>query len=950
MASIKTDQMPTAGLSEEQFYAAYSWCLNPVLSLSDLFRRLGEELDRYDGLQWEWQREESRINLYLFVCAIACTLDDYLAWRPWNLAGITVDFPRLRLAITSTEWLLNLPHTLLGLFADRKIVQWRQEWDRCVDHTCEMLASESDLGAQEWNRFRESLKSLTMAKLPARVLKRRMQLPQGFRDHDLTHYDVLALARRFAATCPDCKQSLVIIGPRTAGAYFAPLIKASLALQGWSSVFWMTVRPRTGVSRREQRRLRALLSRCLQVILVDDHPNTGQTFRLLFRILISCGVGPHRMTILVPRHRFRPEWTLPEAEQQGARILTLDPAEQHKVGLLASPWLRSFLRECYESYNCKDVESQESNQLKKINEGLWERYRDGFLVRLKRVFEIRLGTSGRAVVKRVFVKSVGWGWLGYHAYICGNRLTGYVPKVIGLRNGFLFLEWLESAVQASADKGKAHLLKTISSYVARRVQRLRLTQDPGRESPGYRWTGWEEMVRMTRGLYGPYVGRLKTPVLRRHLGRYVSPVPTAIDGQMGPAEWIRTNTGIYKVDFEHHTFGRAALDIVDPAYDLATVIFEFGLSEELEHELLEGYVRETGDRTILGRLFLYKLFCGVSAMRNAAQKPIRETSRQEQVDSNLRYLRARNFLIYEMNRFLGSRLRNSPAPKWFPRLFFLDLDGVFDVELLGFPHTTPSGLLSFALLQANEVSIVLNTGRSVTHVWNYCKNYGLPGGLAEFGSVFVDAVRRQELPLIDAEAAEQLIRCREAINKTSGVFLDPDYRYSIRAYRYQGRATSGLAVAEVEALLTGCRCGRLTFIQRAADTYIVQKDTGKGLGLLTVKDYLGCRNEPVATVGDSDQDLEMLMVADIAYAPANCSQRLRELAARGRCRIVAQPFQRGLLAAVRELLRKWATTRVATQLHSIPSWDSDDLIVKLLGVAERSRWRQWLASLNWSGL
>jgi hypothetical protein len=61
--------------AEEQFYSGYAWCLNPILSIEELFDHLKDEV-RDSAALVEWQREESIINIYLFVCAIACTLDD----------------------------------------------------------------------------------------------------------------------------------------------------------------------------------------------------------------------------------------------------------------------------------------------------------------------------------------------------------------------------------------------------------------------------------------------------------------------------------------------------------------------------------------------------------------------------------------------------------------------------------------------------------------------------------------------------------------------------------------------------------------------------------------------------------------------------------------------------------------------------------------------------------
>src|SRR5437879_9275443 len=128
-----------AGLTEADFYAPYDWCLNPILSLGGLFQRLGEELDRYKSLRVDWQREECKINVYLFICAIACTVDDYLAWRPWNLSSVVARFPRVRAGAALAQSLLNMPWLVRNLICDRSVVQWRRRWGRCVDRVCDML-------------------------------------------------------------------------------------------------------------------------------------------------------------------------------------------------------------------------------------------------------------------------------------------------------------------------------------------------------------------------------------------------------------------------------------------------------------------------------------------------------------------------------------------------------------------------------------------------------------------------------------------------------------------------------------------------------------------------------------------------------------------------------------------------------------------------------------------
>src|SRR5580765_3473525 len=128
--------------SEEQFYSTYHWCLNPVLSLRELFRHLDEELDRLDHPQAGWQQREHQLNLYLFICAVACTVDDYLAFRLFDLSRIGSRFHRLRLAAASTERVLNLPRTLRALILDHRISRFRRDWNRCVNQVCRLLIRE----------------------------------------------------------------------------------------------------------------------------------------------------------------------------------------------------------------------------------------------------------------------------------------------------------------------------------------------------------------------------------------------------------------------------------------------------------------------------------------------------------------------------------------------------------------------------------------------------------------------------------------------------------------------------------------------------------------------------------------------------------------------------------------------------------------------------------------
>jgi hydroxymethylpyrimidine pyrophosphatase-like HAD family hydrolase len=274
----------------------------------------------------------------------------------------------------------------------------------------------------------------------------------------------------------------------------------------------------------------------------------------------------------------------------------------------------------------------------------------------------------------------------------------------------------------------------------------------------------------------------------------------------------------------------------------------------------------------------------------------------------------------------------------------MDLDGVFDQPLLGFPHSTHKGLRSLALLQETGYSIVPNTGRSIENVRNYCHAYELPGGIAEFGSVFVDAVSKRELPLINDEGAKQLAECKEALKGITGIFLDPAYHYSIRAYRYSGRRTAGLSDSEIEALLDDPRFDQLSCISRAADTYIVQRHINKGAAVKFVRNYLGCSTTPAAAIGESTRDIPMLTAVEHAYAPANCNSAVRALARDHRCRVMGRRFQSGLLEAVEHRVGKRSVARTKEGLNP------RSMMRMFLRAADRPFALQLVAALCWWNL
>ena len=216
---------------EAQFYSNYEWCLNPLLTLKEILARLRDEIWHYESLRLDWQRQECKLNISLLACAISFDIQDYLAWHPWTLATVGKEFPLLGTVLRPVLSLLNLPHILQRQLWDHSLVAWVKRWDQCLDKICEILIDDAEPTDEQWNHLKVTLiDALDYAKIPKHLLKRRMRIPEGYRDQDMAHQDALKLVKQFLDFQPEFERNgeICIIGVRTAGAFFAPIAKAYL--------------------------------------------------------------------------------------------------------------------------------------------------------------------------------------------------------------------------------------------------------------------------------------------------------------------------------------------------------------------------------------------------------------------------------------------------------------------------------------------------------------------------------------------------------------------------------------------------------------------------------------------------------------------------------------------------------------------------------------------------
>ena len=250
------------------------------------------------------------------------------------------------------------------------------------------------------------------------------------------------------------------------------------------------------------------------------------------------------------------------------------------------------------------------------------------------------------------------------------------------------MEWFpQPSLDQDGYAEREERIETSASYTAARVRCLNLGTNP---LPGKRLHRHQDGLRLLEKVlskaYGQFVtDTLMRPRLQLRLGQQPCPFPTLIDGKMERAEWIIGPHGLLKTDYEHHGMGKAELNLMDPAYDLAETILNLTLSPEEESRLIRRYIEGSGDASVEQRLFMNKLLAGLWAM-DSAQEHLFDKSQaaHRQQEIHERFLSARNFLTVHAARLCGSHCRPPHELRWRPPLLALDIDGVLDRRLFGF--------------------------------------------------------------------------------------------------------------------------------------------------------------------------------------------------------------------------------------------------------------------------
>jgi hydroxymethylpyrimidine pyrophosphatase-like HAD family hydrolase len=947
--SLNQPLAPRLLQSESRFYGRYPWSLDVFPRLREIVDRLRSELHHLREVDEEWQRQEVRLNIFLFSCAIGEAVDDFILGKGWDFSKVG-SLPLVGKALSGAKSLLEMRRKLRERRLKR-LAQWRKSWGDALQVFIVSFLNETEEAGPSFESSVRELESLLAFPIPGSLLERRPRIPAAFHAQDLTHQDVVKLGTKFAGDVPDRSRPILVVGLRTAGSYFAPVLHAHLSREGFADVDSVSIRPKSGVGYWEMLHLRRAADKKAIVIVIDEPGGTGTTNALGVDCVRRAGVAKENIVLMVPVHPTVLDWREKPGYMRLAqiRMLPLEPEEYHKHSLMQVDVTERQLSEYFQWLGYAEARIVDSAEAAQINLHLRSLSEEKSQNRFKRVYEVHLQKeSGEREVRFILAKSEGWGWLSYHAFHSSEKLAGFVPPILGMRNGLLYSEWINAEKQSKEALRRDQAIEKFASYVAARVQRLPLSDDPTADlAEDSRHYGSEKLVDYLSHAYGGRaIAGLKRPRLRQELAARQVPNPTFIDGRMRRMEWIEGQDFIFKSDFEQHGLGKYELSVTDPAYDLAEVILNFELNPAEEEQLISRYVDSTGDADVRRRLFLNKVQAGTWAMSSNLINLADPRLAHRHDEFHKRFVEAWDFLTIHSALKCGSLCHRQANIGWKSPIVVLDVDGVIDKHVFGFPTTTIAGMQAISQLQSHGFTIALDTARTVREVKEYCRAYGFAGGVAEYGAWAWDSISGKEVVHVTREDREQLFDLAAKLREIPGVFLNDEYRYSIRANIYGPNGTMPLPTPLIQTVMARLKLDRLQMRQTSIDTTILARGTDKGKGLLVLKALVGQDQAETITVGDTESDLPMFAVSQRSYAPGNMT-KCRPVAKAMGCHVVEGHYQVGLLQIARAITHAdGGSCEKCETGGGLQQAKSQDLFLQLLETADLGRMARLVSALR----
>jgi hydroxymethylpyrimidine pyrophosphatase-like HAD family hydrolase len=730
--------------------------------------------------------------------------------------------------------------------------------------------------------------------LPARLRRSIVRVPSCFRNFDQHPADIERLTYEFTRRWPDRSRDIVVVGVRTSGSYTAPLHGAHLRAHGYEKVRVITVRPGQRWRRRETDSIASLVRLGGLALVSDDPPKSGGSVAGAALELEKLGL-PARSIILLLQ-TLGETTSLPDRLQQYASVVVQWP-EWSVQQRLAPQAVRQTLGDMLGP-------EIEVRAVDRVPLPAPERPRGHVHARYRVEISDRSRAGGQ--LREVQVQGVGLGYFGEHAIAVARVLTGFLPQLIGFKDGLLYRQWLpeESRLEDIATEDVGHIAERVVDYAVARSTALPVTEDFSLRliDRGAVWQRAGDILARGFGRAAQLVRPLSHPLAKRllHVAR-----PSVIDGRMDVKAWFREGPPerLLKIDFAERAFNSLDVYCYDHVFDVAGLAP--GTSDPKVAAIVgETYHQRTGGRIDPERWLLYRL---IHVMEQHRDEP------EQRVDIE-RALAREMQQYYRDALFAGIEVSRSGA------LCAFDVDWSLETRSLGFPALTPAGAFALHALARHGYRVCIATGRSIDEVRERCRAYGLTGGVAEYGAASYEAGADRVRDLLTREDHELLAWVRQALSATPGIAVDTDYTLAVRAYRFDSKGRRrGVGAEVIESVLRADGPGAgVRAIPGAYQTDFMVNTIDKSGGLRTLATDL--RVEALdgrlfaLAVGDSAEDLPMMMLARLALAPANSEPAVRAAG----IRILARAGPRGLAQAAAELIGHPPGKCAQCRVHDLP--------------------------------
>ncbi len=757
----------------------------------------------------------------------------------------------------------------------KRALAFQQRAGAVLDELADVVMARAHGSRQLSDRCRQL--ALEIPSLPAAYRREVVRLPACFYNFDQRPQDLTRLAERFIDRWPDRERPVLVVGVRTSGSYLAPLLAAALRASGRAKARFITVRPGRAMMSQERAAVRALVRRGGQAVLVDDPPVTGASIAAAARQLERQGIAGTALTLALGLETDAAQLP-PALARYGAVVL---PAREWSAQLALDPRpVRTALARLLDG----ELEVRSLEELPLPGTSTRRGHRRA-LFRVRGLDPV----DGSQRQLDVLASTVGVGYLGTHQLAVARTLGAFTPRILGLRDGVLYREWLATERQITPDA--LEFPAAVASYVATRRRALPVRRDVSAAMWGQRPVWEVGGVVLGRG-FARAAPVARFLLVNRAVQRLLHvPHPSVVDGSMTPEHWFAGEHGetLVKVGLSDRTYWNLGLACFDATFDLAGAA-ALSTDGELPARVRAAWLRETGETVDPERWLLYELAHQWGRMRE-----------NPSCEAEVRHAGARATARYFAGSFFGD-LKREAGP-----ICALDVDGVLEGEQLGFPALTRASATGLRALIAHGYRPVPVTGRGLDEVRDRCRAYGLVGGVAEYGSAMCLDAGERTVSLLNSASTMVMERLRAILRERDGVRLDPAYAHAVRAYRIGADGTRRpLAAREIAECVQACGgADAIRAIAGQGQTDFVPASVDKGTGLRALISALGDaeasragRPELALAVGDTAADAPMLALGARAFAPAHAAQAAT---AAGATR-VSRPYQAGFSQAVGELL------------------------------------------------